>query len=66
MSTGTGISARPVGTSLLTITGAIDLILDNFAKSLDAIVGEGGVSGAIDIVNPQLLVFGLELVGQLP
>jgi hypothetical protein len=25
-------------------TGAIDLILDNFAKRLDAIVGEGGVS----------------------
>jgi len=26
----------------LRLTGAIDLILDNFAKRLDAIVGEGG------------------------
>jgi hypothetical protein len=38
----------------LGLTGAIDLILDNFGFS------------AIDIVNPQLPVFGLELVGQLP
>ena len=48
------------------LTGAIDLILDNFAKSLDAIVGEGGGFSAIDSVNPLLPVFGLELVGQLP
>jgi hypothetical protein len=35
-------------------------------EALDAIAGEGGGFSAIDIVNPQLPVFGLELVGQLP
>jgi hypothetical protein len=33
----------------LRLTGAIDLILDNFAKSLDAIVGEDGGFSAVNL-----------------
>jgi hypothetical protein len=42
------------------------LVLDDFAKSLDAVGREGGDLNSIDIVDLQLSVFGLELVSQVP
>src|SRR5207245_5410524 len=57
----TAIRLRADGGVPCGLTTPLTLILDNFAKSLDAIVGEGGGFSAIDIVNPQLPVFGLEL-----
>lgn len=62
---------HPVGTAggadfVAGSSDAIELIVYNFAKSLDAVVGEGGGVASVDIVDPKHSVFRLELIEQVP
>ncbi len=60
------VSTAPFGRRAEKSPLPIDLICDDLAKGLDAELAEGKRLGAVDIVDPQLAVFRLELIRQVP
>jgi hypothetical protein len=47
-------------------SGAIDLIANDLAQIFQTEVGEGHDLDTVDVVDPQLTVFGIELVRYIP
>lgn len=52
--------------ALVRSSGAIDLIADDLSQVFETEVGEGHALDTVDVVDPQLAVFGIELVRYIP